>query len=155
MIWAKYAAALGGIAMLYAIYWGIDDNGYERGVSEVRAEWADERSRIAEELRVAAETNQTTIRNLEAVKNENDKTIDKLRGDIAGLRVRVPQTACPGRDATGGGADAVTSSGKQPETAQDAFDEFRRGLESDAEETDKLIESCRVVIDWAKGIGKK
>ena len=155
MIWAKYAAGLGLIAMLYAVYWSIDNNGYDRGRAEVQAEWAHERVQIAEELRIAAESNQKAIKTLEVTKDANLKTIDSLRDDVADLRVRVPKTPCARSDATSGGTDTSTGTGQQPETAQDAFDEFRLGLESDAEETDKLIESCRVVMGWAKGLVTK
>lgn len=152
MSYIKLAAGLGVIAMLYALYWGIDHSGYTRGRDEVQADWDAERKQIAQESLESAQNNLQTITKLEETKNANLKTIAKLRLDIANLRVFLPTSPCVGTDTTGNGS--TTGTWEQPDQAQKAFDRFTSGLESDAAEQDAVIEDCRVVIDWAKSLKK-
>lgn len=152
MNWIKLGAGLGVIAMLYALYWGIDHSGYTRGRDEIQSEWDAERAKIAQESLESSLKNLQTITELEEKKNANLKTIAKLRLDIANLRVLLPTSPCGGADTTADGT--TTGTGEQPDKAQQAFDDFKRGLESDAAEQDAIIEDCRFVTDWAQSLKK-
>lgn len=153
MNYLKLAAGLGVVAMLYAVYWGVDHGGYTRGRDEVQAAWNKEREKIAQEALEAAQNNLKTITKLEENKNENLKTIGKLRSDLADFRVRVPSTPCSGANTASN--DPAPSTGTLPNNPQTAFDDFKRGMESDAAEVDTVIESCRVVMEWARGLKKE
>lgn len=129
--------------------------GWSLGADRVQRKWDKERLAIADESREAAERSQKHINELEKTKYENDATISKLRDDVAGFRVRVPKAPCTRPEPAGGSEGAVAGTGQPVDKSQEAFDDFRRGLESDAENADKIIENCRVVADWAKGLKSK
>lgn len=152
MNYLKLAAVFGVIAILYAVYWGIDNGGYTRAMNEVKIERDQERAKIAQESLEAAQNNLKTITKLEETKNENLKTIGRLRSDLANFRVRVPTAPCSGADPTGN--NPTPGAGPLPNKPQTAFDDFKRGLESDAAEADTVVESCRVLMDWAKSLKK-
>lgn len=145
---AKIVAIL---ALIAAIFTG----GWSLGSGHTQNQWDKERLKLVEDSRIAAEANQKQIKELERTKDENLKTIDNLRDDVAGLRVRVPKTPCARPDTTSRGGDGTAASGEPADKTQESFDDFRRGLESDAASADKIIESCRVVVDWAKGLVKE
>lgn len=142
---AKLIAVLVMLAALFAGGWNV-------GADRVQHKWDKERLEMAEELRVVAEENQRSINKLESTKDENLETISGLRDDIAGLRVRVPKAPCAGTESSARGGDGVAAGGQSVDTPQAAFDRFRRSLESDAADDGKIIENCRVVVDWAKGL---
>jgi len=145
---AKILIALLSLAVAFVGGWNI-------GSDRVQHKWDKERLETAEAARVAAGKNAKIINDLEAEKNESNKTIDRLRDDIAGFRVRVPKTPCVRSDPSGRGGDATSTDGKPADQSQEAFDRFRHSLESDAANADKVIENCRVVVDWAKGLVTK
>ncbi|MFZ2524455.1 MAG: hypothetical protein WAW87_03980 [Candidatus Ferrigenium altingense] len=148
MNYFKLAAGLGVVAIIYAVYWGIDHSGYTRGRDEIQAAWDKEREKIAQEALEAAQNNLKNITKLEEAKNANLKTIAGLRSDLAGLRLRLPPSTCGGADTAGN--SPTTGTRALPVDPQIALDDFKRGVESDAADADTMIESCRVVMDWAR-----
>ena len=121
---------------------------WDTSAALVRAEWDRDRASRAESEAAAARLNAKKIFDLQGEKNENLKRIAALDAELADVRVRVP--VCPGPNSTAGVAGTATGAGALQETAQTGFDEFRQSLESSADRCDKLVENCRVVMEWAK-----
>lgn len=73
MSYIKLVAGLGVIAMLYALYWGIDHGGYTRGRDEVKAEWdkdkAIRKANAEKQASNSAKTDQDHKNALETAKN--------------------------------------------------------------------------------------
>lgn len=125
--------------------------GYFKGSDSVKRDWdLDIHLRVKEQL-AFVEKNQKLIVALEETKNENLKIVNQLADVTRAVRVRVPTTACVRSTPTPSRSEDVpAASGVVPATSQETFDSFRSGLESDALEADRIVEDCRVVVDWAK-----
>lgn len=128
---------------------------YNKGKSVVQQEWdVDIAVQTLETLRITQE-NQKKITNLEVTKNENLNTIKNLHSDINDLRkrLRVPKPACPSQtDSTGGSIYESPTAGHSTDTTQEAFDRFTEGLGFDAVEYDRVMENCRIVMNWAASL---
>jgi len=148
MIWIlqNWRLVLSGILII-----GLSAFFYTKGADSVQRDWDKEMLETAKEQAKATKRNLDTINSLEAVKNENLKTIATLRRDIGSIRVRLPAAPCDRPNPSSGSKLTTTPTGELPIAPQDAFDRFRQRLESDALEADTIMESCRVVIGWAKG----
>lgn len=124
--------------------------GWMQGADTVQRKWdIDIYIRTAAALE-ATKKNQAIIIALEEKKNANMQTIDRLAGELAGYRVRVPKAPCVRPDTAPGGQDAAPATRTGADTTQEAFDRFTAGLAEDAKQHDTVIESCRVLRDWAK-----
>jgi hypothetical protein len=94
--------------------------------------------------------NETLKTQLEEKKNESNKALDFLLNHPA-PSVRVPTCTSTSQSSTSsGGPVPITGSQPASNSAQAAFDTFRQGLESDAAEWSRALNSCQVVMDWAK-----
>jgi len=133
---------------------GLSAFAYSKGADSVQRDWDKERLATAKEQAKATKRNLDTINSLEAVKNDNLETIANLRRDVSSIRVRLPAAPCVRHDTASRSEYKTTTTGEQLNQAQSAFDDFTRGLESDANDQDTIMESCRVVIGWAKRGGQ-
>ena len=143
-----------GIALAGVIFAG----GWMAGSSSTQKRWDSETLIHIQEQLAATERNQALTNKLEQTKNENIAIIDRYRRDLATVRVRVPTATCPGglpdTAASSGVADSIIIAGVSADQNQEAFDRFAAGLAEDAAEHDALIEQCRVVMDWVRGLKK-
>lgn len=89
MSYLKLAAGLGVIAMLYAMYWGIDHGGYTRGRDKVKAEWnADKAIRKLNAEKQAINSAKTDQEHKNALENAK-KDINNSRRDLAAALKRL------------------------------------------------------------------
>ena len=137
---------LGSLLLLAASYFYGDSAGSDR----VQRSWDVDIAIHVKERLAAVEENQKLIVALEETKNENIATVNTLHKQLALVRVSMPK-AC-GTITPSGSQDAVTPSGNISVEPQAAFDNFERGVESDAYAADQIVESCRVLRDWAASI---
>lgn len=144
------------VASIFTTYYAA----YRHGIS-VESDRRDvitleERIAIGKGINDALTENDQIKTKLEAQHAKDTKRINDLRTELDGYRVHLPPSACPDiPDTSSGSADGITGTGTQPNTAQDALNHFTDGLKQDAYIQDGIIESCRVVMEWAKAIGNK
>ena len=70
--------------------------------------------------------------------------------DHPAQRMLLP-SACPGQDIAASGSSVQTPGTQSAsDLYQSAFDDFTRGLESDAAEYSRALNACQVVMEWAK-----
>jgi len=141
---------------LAAVIGGLYTHGYTTGKASVQSEWDKARAEAAiEDLQRLAES-QAEIMKLETMKNENLKTIDSLKRDLAGVRVQVPVRRCASQGSNStppsGGANDTAAPGGFHDNAQAQFDEFIGQLAGEAIKMDEIVESCRVLRDWAANL---
>lgn len=92
-IYARIAAVLALLGLLFAAYWTIDRRGYNRGANEVRAEWNAEKLAAeiqAENNRLLAQANINRIDTAGAVKAQKQSRIDQ--SIIEKVEINVPNT---------------------------------------------------------------
>ena len=135
------------IAVLLAGAYG---TGWYKGSDSVKWDWDKERLELARETLAASQKNQKLLVALEETKNANLQTVNNLRAQLAVDRVYLPEGSCGRLDTASGSKDAVARSGVVPVTPQIALDNFIKGLGDEAYRADSLVESCRVVVHWAK-----
>lgn len=146
-----YAVAVlmvaGGVYYVY-------HSGYQGGAKNVKAQWDEEKAKQVAANLQAALANAKLITDLEVTKNENITTIEGLRRELVGIRVRLPrQSTCPDLPTTtGGSVHATTGTWSSTDHTQEAFDRFTGRLAEDAAYYDTLIESCRVVMAWSRSM---
>lgn len=134
---------------------GLYVSGYMHGEGDVQRKWDEEKLKATSIALKLEQDNARMINHLERVKNENEKRIDDLHGELAGLRVllpkpkKVPRTGHSNPAATCGGDDGASGSWELSITAQEGFDNFEAGLVDRALEMDKVVENCRVLQGWA------
>ena len=124
--------------------------GDTQGSGRTQRSWDIDVAIHVKEKLAAVEKNQKLITTLEEIKNENIATVNTLHKQLALVRVSMPK-AC-GTITPSGSQDAVTPSGNISVEPQAAFDNFERGVESDAYAADQIVESCRVLRDWAASL---
>lgn len=134
-------------ALLIAFVAGI---GYKAGANTVQQRWDADRAMLAEAKLAAVEQNQKAITNLQVIKNENLAQIDKLSRDNHALWLRLPKQVCGSASTASGGADTTPSDGELREDPEIALNHFAAGLADEAARADKIVEQCRVVMEWAK-----
>lgn len=131
--------------------------GWVNGSDSVRREWeVDIHTRTKAALATAVE-NQKRLAALEETKNANLKEVDRLRANNHALWLRLPKTPCPGSVSdTTSGSIGIAGSGELPEgspgSAEQAINRFDRTFADEAYRADKVVEDCRVVVDWAKSL---
>ena len=147
LLWLKENWKLvGSLALLLGSYLFGDAQGSDR----TQRSWDIDVAIHVKEKLAAVEKNQKLITTLEEIKNENIATVNTLHKQLALVRVSMPK-AC-GTITPGGSQDAITPSGNISVEPQAAFDNFERGVESDAYAADQIVESCRVLRDWAASL---
>ena len=129
-------------------------SGWVSGGDSVRRDWeVDIHIRTKAQL-AALEANQKRITELEVTKNANLEKVRALNRELATYRVSMPTCEGSGQTpATGGGAATSSGAGALSAELQGALDEFTAGVASDFDEADRVVESCRVVMEWAKSSG--
>ena len=147
--YAKWIALIGMLSALYAF-------GYTTGRDSVQLAWDKEKAEIATATVDHSIDNSNKINNLERLKNENQKIIDALKHDLDTIRVRVPH--CPVQSSkpssSTGVPNGTSATREQPDTTQASFDDFIGELGQNAVDMDEVVESCRVLRDWAAGLSK-
>lgn len=120
---------------------------YVAGAQHMKQKWdIDVAIQIKAKL-AALEANQKLIVALQETKNENLELVNSLHSSVAAVSVRVPKA--PKCSSASGSKDEAPGAGVIPTAPQEVFDGFRRELESEAIRSDEIVESCRVVVDWA------
>jgi len=157
-----YAAAIA--LALVGIYY-VHHDGFKEGQKDVQAQWDAAKAVATKAALDATAANLKHITELEKTKNDNLATIDALhenntqfRLDKHTLWMRLQKATCAGglSDTTtsSGGTNTTTSSGvvstKPQSSPEQAFGEFVGGAGDEAYRADKIVEDCRVVLDWAK-----
>lgn len=150
-----YFAAIG---LAFGAYFYVHHDGYVQGETHVQAEWDKAKAASVKAALDASIENQRRITELEGKKNDNLTEIDRLRANNHALWLRLPKTPCPGglpsTDTTSGSESTVTSGGvvhsDVPSVEESALNAFDRAYSDEAYRADKLIEQCRVVVNWAK-----
>lgn len=122
--------------------------GWTLGSNHVQHKWDAERMALLEAANQAALENVKIITALEKTKHDNLTEIDRLRANNHALWVRLPTSPCANANSAVGGLDTAAGSWVAVTQTQSAFDNFTSGLAEDAAGADKVIEDCRVVIDW-------
>lgn len=138
--------------------------GWTNGSDHVQRQWDVDihvRTKAALEQ---VKSNDNLKTKLEEVKNVNTKTVEMLATTIRTLRadnrLHLYPPTCPGglpdTVSTGGSKDGAASTGELsrdvPSAAENALNRFDAAYASEAERADKLIESCRVLVDWARAV---
>lgn len=147
---------IGAVAIVAALLFGA----YEHGVSTTTSKYE---LRIAErdlaDAKAALE-NKRVIDTLRGEKDDAQKRIDTLAADNKRYRVLLPRCGrimpVPNTDNPASGGVQATA-GREPlpesaEGAQGALDAFVAGSDADAYAADSLVNECRMVYKWAKGL---
>lgn len=140
--WKIIAVALIAAAVFYS------------GTQYTQTKWDKATAKLVAEQLKASKENQAIISGLQETKNVNTKEIERLAANNHALWMRLPKTPCSGLNTTSGSQDASAGSGELFTEAEKSFNEFTDGLGAEAERADKIVEQCRVVIDWAKSKSK-
>lgn len=150
MTWilANWKLVLG--ATVLAVYtWFI----YSSGEDHVQARWDKEKSEIVAIQLKQARDNAKTIHDLEVKNAQANNTIDTLAANNSSLRLRLPQRCAEIPSSSGSGQDA-TRDGTLYTDASEVIAGYTNETGRQFAEADKVIEQCRVVIDWAKALPK-
>lgn len=89
-------------------------------------------------------TNESNIKLLET-KDENLKTVESARRDLAGVRLRLHNCQANATPASGVADPRILS-----DRGQDALDAVAIGFGELALEADKIVEGCRLINSWAR-----
>lgn len=149
--------SLGVLALLVALLLG----SYKHGVDTTTTKYELQRSERALAEAKAALENKRVIDTLRGEKDAGQKRIDDLAADnkryrvlLPGCRHLVPSTKF---DAAGGSAQTTAGGEPLPESAegpQVALDAFMGESDADAYAADSLVNECRMVYKWVKGLNK-
>lgn len=89
---------------------------------------------------------------------QDTETINRIRDDFSDFRLRMPKAKNCHSDGvsntSSGIMDGTTGGGLRAEAEQAAADRFSDGLKQDSYRLDTIIDSCRVVMNWARGLCK-
>lgn len=162
----KLALGLLLIAGVAFAWWHHGNLRYAEGQAEVQGLWDADKKISADTIIASLTANETLKSNLEINKNESQKRIDALAADNKRLRVLLPQFQVLSAAGTSGGKTAapvggvsgIASGGTLPspaESPQGALDEFMAENDTDALGSDTVINSCRVVFEWARAQAPK
>lgn len=154
------------IAAIAFAWWYHGHQQYLVGKAEVQALWDADKKVSADTIIASLTANEALKSNLEINKNESQKRIDALAADNKRLRVLLPQfqilsptRASGGQVAPSGGGVSGLAGGRElsseAESPQRALDEFMAENDEDALGADTVINSCRVVFEWAKAQSPK
>lgn len=162
----KLALGLLLVAAIAFAWWYHGHQQHIVGKAEVQALWDADKKVSADTIIASLTENEVLKSNLEINKNESQKRIDALAADNKRLRVLLPQFqilsptgASGGQVAPSGGGVSGLASGRElpseAESPQRALDEFMAENDEDALGADTVINSCRVVFEWAKAQSPK
>lgn len=139
----RIIAALVVVASLVAVGWNI-------GADRVQRKWDED---VATQTAVLLKQTQEAadkLRKLEETKNANIAEIDRLRANNHALWLRLPKTPCRGSGQTR--QDTIAGSGELPEGtssgAEQALNEFDATYRDEADRSDRIVESCRVLNEF-------
>jgi hypothetical protein len=120
-IQAKLAAALIGILALLGGIWYVYHLGYEAGGDQVRTQWYDERTRIAQEQEAALKAYADAYTKAEEKHDADQITINNLAATADRVRIHLP--TCPGNGASAKNQDG--SAGVFSDRVDQLFADFQ------------------------------
>jgi hypothetical protein len=152
MIWLlKNWRIIGGILLAAGTFAA----GWVNGSDSVRREWEVDIHIRTKQHMAELVNSQKIITTLEEQKNANLKEVDRLRANNRALWLRLPKTPCPGGlPETATSNTGVASGGELPAEvqsgAEQALNRFDSAYSDEAYRADRIVEECRVVVNWAK-----
>ena len=133
--------------------WYVTRNHYAPIISKMELDAAKAAQMAAQAVSNAVIDNDELKNKLEAQHAQANDALNTLLDHPAG-RVLLPQaTTCADHrppDTAAGSAVPAAAPERPDDTAQAALDEFKRGVEQDAAEWSRALNSCRTVMDWAR-----
>ena len=150
----KLIAWLLSIALVFGVMLGMYE--YGRKVEKTAQENTELKLKVqrdAERAKLITENDQLKTK-LGVQHAQDTAETDRIRDDFATFRLHVPSTCNSLPNPASGSMDGATGARTRPNTEQEAFDTFTDGLKYDDYQTDKVMDSCRVVMNWAKNLCK-
>ena len=158
-------ATICAIIALGASYWGykLRDLSADSDISTLKKNASIEREKSALMLSQEVLKNDLLKNRLHSEAIENEKLVSAAHQRLVNVRrVFLPATLCADygqAESPGGSAVSAPGTGVLPEQAEGqnrnpqlAMDELISGLKADSEVMDGVVENCRVVNGWVKGL---
>ena len=153
-IQAKLIAWLLSVAVVFGLLLAAYE--YGRGVEKTLQENKALKLQVQqdeEKTRMATENDQLKTQ-LGVQHAQDTAATDHIRDDFSNFRLHMSSTCNSLPNPASGSANGVAGAGIRPNTEQEAFDAFTDGLKYDNYQTDKVMDSCRVVMNWARDLCK-
>lgn len=152
----KLFAWLGSVAMVFALFFSVFQYGRHIEGLERDNEMLVERLVYAKAFE-DAQTANDKLKSDGAKQHAKDTAItERERANFAAFRLHLPKaTACDGDTNTAsGGMDGGAGGWIRPDPEQEAADRLSDGLKQDSYRIDTVLDSCRVVMTWARNLCK-
>lgn len=152
----KLLAWLTSIAMVFALFFAVFQYGRHIEGQKRDNELLTERLQYAKAFADAQTANDKLKTDGAKQHAQDTATINRIRDDFSAFRLRLPKVAaCDGdTNPASGGVDGSAATGIRPDPEQAAFDRFTDGLKQDSYKIDSVLDSCRVVMSWARNLCK-
>jgi len=156
-------AIVGAFALVVALSLGAYRHGVTTTTDKYELQIAAKELADAKALEKMRSENAAATKKLQGEKYAAQKRIDALADELAHVRVLLPgcgdvvPVPSDPASATGGSVQAPAGRESLPNTAespQRALDQFMDGTDSAFREADTVVNQCRVVVEWAKGLCK-
>jgi len=153
---AKLLAWLVSIAMVFAVLFSAYEYGRHAEGQKRDNEALTERLEYAKAFDKAQAANDTLKTDGAEQHAQDIADNNRIRDEFSTFRLHLPKpSACTGvPNPSSGSLDGLAGSGIRPEPEQAAFDRFTDGLKQDSYRIDSALDSCRVVVTWARSLCK-